>query len=89
MVIFKCSYRNIPRSNTDSAVKISNYEILRPDEEPEPGTCWIPMFDEDSNALGNNIGAVLSPQKAHEPYTKSTTNGILNIQNWFHIGIMF
>ena len=75
-------YRNRPRPNTDSAVKISNYEIPRSDEEPKPGACWVSTFDEASNALGNDIGAVLtSLENAHKPYVKSMVNRILNIQN--------
>ena len=80
----------MPRSNTNGAVRISNYEIPRSDEEPEPGAHWISTFDEASNEPGHDIRAVLtSPKNARKPYTKSTTNGILNTQDWFHIEIMF
>ena len=83
-------YENRPKSNTNSAVKINNYEIPRFDEEPEPGARWVSTFEEASNAPGYDKGEVLtSPKNAHKPYTKSTVNGILNIQNWFHIRIMF
>ena len=83
-------YRNRPRLNTDSAVKISNYEIPRFDEKPKPGARWVSTFDEASNALRHDIGAILDyPKNAHKPYAKSMVNRILNTQNRFHIGIMF
>ena len=83
-------YGNMPRSNTDSAVKISSYGIPRSDEESEPGARWLSTFDEASNALGHDIGeGVAPPKNAHKPYAKSMVNGMLNTQNRFHIRIMF
>ena len=76
-----CSYRNRPRLDTDIVVKIGNYEIRGLDKGPEPGARWILTFDGASNTLGHDIWAVLtSPKNAHNPYTKLTSNGILNIQ---------
>ena len=40
--------------------------------------------------MGHDTGAVLTSLKnAHNPHTNSMVNGILKIQNWSHIGIMF
>ena len=54
----------------EDVMVIADYKIPGPDEGPEPGARWIPMFEGASNALGHGIGAVLtSPKNYHKPYT--------------------
>src|SRR4051812_9375255 len=49
---------------------VRDYEIPGPEEGPEPGLVWTLMFDGASNALGHDIGAVLtSPDNRHIPFT--------------------
>ena len=41
-----------------------------PDEGPEKRFWWTTIFDEASNALGNDIGVVIiSPKGCHTPFT--------------------
>lgn len=47
-----------------------DYEILGPEEGPEPRSRWTLMFDCASNALGNGIGAIITyPTYFHIPFT--------------------
>ena len=49
---------------------VTDCETLGPDEGPEEGSRWSMYFDGASNALGNDIGAVIiSPKGSHIPFT--------------------
>ena len=47
----------------EDVMVIDDYTIPGPDEGPEPGARWTLMFDRASNALGHDIGAVLTSPK--------------------------
>ena len=51
-------------------LKVKDYDGPFPDEGPEEGSRWSMYFDGASNALGNDIGAVIiSPKGSHTPFT--------------------
>ena len=47
----------------ENIMLVTDYEEFGPDEGPEEGSQWSMYFDRASNALGNDIGAVIiSPE---------------------------
>ncbi|XP_050897564.1 uncharacterized protein LOC127104424 [Lathyrus oleraceus] len=49
---------------------LKDYEILGPDEGPEPGSQWTLKFDGASNTQGHGIGAIItSPTRFHLSFT--------------------
>ena len=54
----------------ENIMLVTDCEELGPHEGPEPRTRWTMVFDGDSNALGNEIGAaIISPAGYHTPFT--------------------
>ena len=54
----------------EDIMNLDNIESDGPYDGPEKGSRWTLYFDGASNALGNDIGAVLiSPEGCHTPFT--------------------
>lgn len=50
----------------EDVMYIRDYEIPCPDEGPEPGSRWTLVFDGALNALGNEIGVVITSPTYHD-----------------------
>lgn len=49
---------------------VKDCEILGPEEGPEPGSRWMLMFDGASNAIGHDVGAIITSHTGfHIPFT--------------------